>query len=163
MYGAFGGAALVGALAYSAVGHRLPRRLTFVSCFTVVPLLYLVMATLPSLPVTLAVLALSGLAAGPINPLINTVLFELVPPGLRGRVFGAFKAGAWASIPLGVLLGGVIVGAIGVAATFLGIGLCYLVVTCYGFFNPAFRAMDRRQTGTLDNAPVLENTPVPKG
>jgi predicted MFS family arabinose efflux permease len=163
MYGAFGGAALVGALAYSAVGHRLPRRLTFVSCFTVVPLLYLVMATLPSLPVTLAVLALSGLAAGPINPLINTVLFELVPPDLRGRVFGAFKAGAWASIPLGVLLGGVIVGAIGVAATFLGIGLCYLVVTCYGFFNPAFRAMDRPQTGTLDNAPVLENTPVPKG
>jgi hypothetical protein len=50
-----------------------------------------------------------------------------------------------------------------VAATFLGIGLCYLVVTCYGFFNPAFRVMDRRQTGTLDNAPVLENTPVPKG
>ena len=26
MYGTFGGAALVGALAYSAFGHRLPRR-----------------------------------------------------------------------------------------------------------------------------------------
>ena len=86
--------------------------------------MYLVMATLPSLVVALAVLALSGLAAGPINPLINTVLFELVPSDLRGRVFGAFKAGAWASIPLGVLLGGVIVGAIGVAATFAGIGVC---------------------------------------
>ena len=145
MYGTFGGAALVGALAFSTFGHRLPRRLTFVSCFTVVPLMYLVMATLPSLGVALAVLALSGLAAGPINPLINTVLFELVPSDLRGRVFGAFKAGAWASIPLGVLLGGVLVGAIGVAATFLGIGLCYLAVTCYGFFNPAFRTVDRRR------------------
>jgi hypothetical protein len=34
----------------------------------------------------------------------------------------AFKAGAWTSIPPGVLLGGIVVGAIGGAATFLGIG-----------------------------------------
>jgi MFS family permease len=107
MYGVFGGAALVGALVYSAVGRRMPRRLTFVCCFAVGPVLYLTMATLPSLPVVLAVLAVGGLAAGPINPLLNTVQFELVPADLRGRVFGAVKAGAWAAIPLGVLLGGV--------------------------------------------------------
>ena len=152
MYGVFGGGALVGALAFSAIGHRLPRRLTFDSCFTVVPILYLVMATLPSLPVALAALAVSGFAAGPINPLVNTVQFELVPPELRGRVFGAIKAGAWAAIPLGVLLGGVVVQAAGVAATFLGIGVCYLVVTAYGFFNPAFRAMDRPPAGGRDAA-----------
>jgi predicted MFS family arabinose efflux permease len=144
MYGVFGGAALVGALAYSAFGHRMPRRLTFVCAFAVVPIVYLTMATLPSLPVALAALAVSGVAAGPINPLINTVQFELVPPELRGRVLGAVKAGAWAAIPLGVLLGGVIVEALGVARTFLGIGICYLAVTLYGFFNPAFREMDRR-------------------
>jgi len=109
MYGVFGGATLVGALAYSAVGHRFPRRLTFVSCFSVVPVLYLVM-------------------------------------------FGAFKAGAWASIPLGVLLGGVVVEAIGVAATFFDIGLCYLAVTAYGFINPAFRGMDRRQPLAREHA-----------
>jgi hypothetical protein len=51
-----------------------------------------------------------------------------------------------------VLLGGVIVGAIGVAATCLGIGFCYLVVTGYGFFNPAFRAMDRRQPRAHEHA-----------
>jgi MFS family permease len=143
MYGVFGGAALVGALAFSAVGHRLPRRLTFVCAFSIVPVVYLTLATLPPLPAALVALAISGLAAGPINPLLNTVQFELVPPEMRGRVFGAVKAGAWAAIPLGVLLGGVIVDAVGVAATFLGIGLCYLVVTVYGFFNPAFRELDR--------------------
>src|SRR5207247_8027592 len=63
-------------------------------CFSVVPLLYLVMATLPSLPVTLAVLTLSDLAAGPIN----------------------------------------------------------LVVTAYGFFNPAFRAMDGEQPRSRERA-----------
>ena len=33
MLGVFGGAALLGSLAYSAVGHRLPRRQTFVFSF----------------------------------------------------------------------------------------------------------------------------------
>jgi MFS family permease len=144
MYGVFGGFALAGALAFSAFGHRLPRRRTFVYGFVVVPIMYLVMATLPSLPVALGALALAGLAAGPINPLLVTVEYELVPMRLRGRVFGAVKAGAWAAIPAGVLLGGVVVETVGVAATFLGIGLCYLAVTAYGFFNPAFREMDRR-------------------
>jgi MFS family permease len=151
MYGVSGGAALVGALAYSAVGHRLPRRLTFVCSFAIAPVVYLTLATLPSLPVALVALAVSGLAAGPINPLLNTVQFELVPPELRGRVFGAVKAGAWAAIPLGVLLGGVIVDAVGVAATFLGIGLCYVGVTVYGFFNPAFRELDRRSAQDLES------------
>jgi MFS family permease len=146
MYGVSGGAALVGALAFSAVGHRLPRRLTFVCSFAIAPVVYLTLATLPSLPVALVALAVSGLAAGPINPLLNTVQFELVPPELRGRVFGAVKAGAWAAIPLGVLLGGVIVDAVGVAVTFLGIGLCYLGVTVYGFFNPSFGELDHRGT-----------------
>jgi predicted MFS family arabinose efflux permease len=143
MYGAFGGFALAGALAFSAFGHRLPRRLTFVCCFVVLPTMYLTMATLPSLPVALVALAAAGLAAGPINPLLLTVEYELVPTRLRGRVLGAIKAGAWASIPAGVLLGGVLVEAIGLSPTFLGIGVCYLAVTVYGFFNPAFRELDR--------------------
>ena len=150
MYGVFGGAALIGAVVYSVVGHRLPRRLTFVCCFSVAPVVYLAMATLPSLPVVLAVLAVGGLAAGPINPLFNTVQLELVPADLRGRVFGAVKAGAWASIPLGVLLGGFAVEVVGVATTFFTVGVCYLVVTLYGFFNPAFRELDRRPGDQVD-------------
>jgi MFS family permease len=156
MYGAFGGFALAGALVFSAFGHRLPRRLTFVCCFVVVPIIYLTMATLPSLPIALAALAAAGLAAGPINPLLFTVQYELVPTRLRGRVFGAVKAGAWAAIPAGVLLGGVLVEAIGLAATFLGIGVSYLAVTLYGFFNPAFREMDRVSPQGSDAARVSQ-------
>jgi MFS family permease len=143
MWGVFGGAALAGALSFSAVGHRLPRRRTFVTCFAFVPVVYLTLATLPSLPVALLALAFAGFAAGPINPLLFTVQTEIVPAHLRGRVFGAIRAGAWASIPLGILLGGVVVEAVGVAATFLGIGLCYLAVVGFGFFNPAFHELDR--------------------
>ncbi len=143
IYGAFGAAALAGSLAFSAVGHRLPRRRVFVTCFAAFPLMYLMLATLPSLWVAVLGAAVVGLAAGPINPLLATIQFELVPASLRGRVFGATRAGAWAAIPLGVLLGGFVIEALGVAATFLGIGLCYLGVTAFGFFNPAFHEMDR--------------------
>ncbi len=143
MYGVFGGAALVGSLAYSWIGHRLPRRRTFVACFAVLPVMYFVMATLPTLPVALVALAVVGLGAGPLNPLIFTVTTEIVPVELRGRVFGAVRAGAWAAIPLGILVGGALVSGIGVAATFLAIAICYAAVVGYGFFNPAFREMDR--------------------
>jgi MFS family permease len=144
MFGVFGGFALAGSLVFGVVGHRLPRRLTFVSCFLVWALDYLVLATLPSLPVTLVALAVGGLAVGPINPILGTVQYEIVPAELRGRVFGAITSGAWAAIPAGVLLGGIVVDAVGVAATLFGIGVCYVAVTAFGFFNPAFREMDRR-------------------
>jgi MFS family permease len=143
MYGVLGGAGLAGALAYGAVGHRLPRRLTFVGCFSVLPVMYLALATLPPFPAALVALAVVGFAAGPLNPLIFTVAAEIVPSRLRGRVFGAVRAGAWASIPAGILLGGVVVQTLGVVATLLVIGLCYLAVTGYGFFNPAFHELER--------------------
>ena len=73
MYGVSGGAGLLGALAYGAVGHRLPRRMTFVGCFAVVPLVYLVLATFPPLPAALVAIAVVGFAAGPLNPLLLTV------------------------------------------------------------------------------------------
>ncbi len=144
MYGAFGGAALVGSLAYGWIGHRWPRRPTFLLCFASIPVMYLVLATLPSLPVAVVALMLVGLAVGPLNPLIFTVTAEIVPVELRGRVFGAVRAGAWAAIPLGILIGGVLVSAIGVATTFLAVGLCYAAAVGWAFLNRAFRRMDRR-------------------
>jgi MFS family permease len=162
MYGVFGGAALLGSLAYSGFGHRWPRRATFVTCFAALPLMYLILATLPSLPVAVVALGLVGLAAGPLNPLIFTVTAELVPVELRGRVFGAVRAGAWAAIPLGILVGGVLVSAIGVAATFLSIGLCYAAVVGYGFVNPAFRRMDEpRESATAAPPSARPSEPAP--
>jgi MFS family permease len=152
LYGTLGGAALVGALVYSSIGHRLPRRRTFVTCFAIFPLSYLTIATTPSLPVAVAAFAIAGLASGPVNPLIFTIVAERVPVQLRGRVFGAVRAGAWASIPLGILAGGALVAAIGVAATFLAIGVAYVALTLYGFFNPAFREMDEVQASGVETS-----------
>jgi MFS family permease len=97
---------------------------------------------LPPLPIVLAALAVGGLAAGPLNPVLGAVGYERVPARLRGRVFGAITAGAWAAIPLGTILGGIAVETLGVQTTLLAIGLAYVAVTGYGFFNAAFREMD---------------------
>jgi MFS family permease len=144
MWGVFGGCALAGSLLFSAVGHRLPRRRTFLTCFLIWACDYLVLAAMPPFPVTLAALAVGGLAVGPINPLLGALQFELVPAHVRGRVYGAITAGAWAAIPAGILLGGVAADAVGVGTTFLVVGVCYVAVAAYGFVNPAFREMDRR-------------------
>jgi MFS family permease len=143
MLGVLGGTALAGALVYSAIGHRLPRRRTFLVCFAFVPVGYLALATQPPLPVALGALGVAGFAAGPINPLLFTVQTEIVPSHLRGRVFGAVRAGAWAAIPLGILLGSAAVAVAGVAVTFLAMGVLLAAVVGYGYFNPAFREMDR--------------------
>jgi predicted MFS family arabinose efflux permease len=144
MLSAFGAGALVGTVAFSVIGPRLPRRLTFLTCFLIWAVDYLVLAAMPPFPVTLAALALGGLAVGPLNPLLGTLQAELVPPKMRGRVYGAISAGAWAAIPAGILLGGVAADAFGVSTTFLVIGVCYIAVAAYGFRNEAFREMDRQ-------------------
>jgi MFS family permease len=144
LLGVFGGAAVVGAAAFGAIGHRLPRRRTFVIAFFVTGIPYFALATTPELAVMLVVIAAFGISGAPLNPILQTVGYERIPVAMRGRVLGTVTAAAYSAIPLGILIGGLLIEAIGVGATLLAIGFGYFVVTAYGFFNPAFRAMDRQ-------------------
>lgn len=124
MLACFAGGALSGAALFSAIGHRIPARPLFIVAFVLagVPP-YLTLALGAPLPVVFVVLALSGLAAGPINPLIDTALFGLIPSAMRARVFGAISTGVAAGMPLGSLLAGVGVEALGLTVTlFLAAG-----------------------------------------
>jgi MFS family permease len=154
LLGVFGAAAIVGAVAFGAVGHRLPRRRTFLVCFLLCSIPYLVLATTPSLETTLVIAAAFGFIGAPLNPILQTVAYARIPIELRGRVLGTLTAVAYAAIPLGILLGGALIEAIGVGATMLAIGLCYLAVTAYGFFNPAFREMDVRPARAPEPVPA---------
>jgi MFS family permease len=144
LLGVFGAASIVGAAAFGAIGHRLPRRRTFVICFFLASIPYLALATTPSLGATLVIAAAFGIVGAPLNPILNTVGFERIPAVLRGRVLGTITAAAYSAIPLGILGGGLLIEVIGVGPTLLAIGVCYLAVTGYGFFNATFRAMDER-------------------
>jgi MFS family permease len=142
--GALGAGSVVGALLYAARGRGLSRFRVFASCFVVVSLEFFVLAFFPP-PVVMAVgVFIAGLAAGPLNPIIDTVSFEQIPATMRGRVFGVVHSAAWVSIPLGVLAAGVIVEAIGLRPTLLITGIAYIVVTGSIWLNPAMRGMDAR-------------------
>lgn len=143
MVGAFGGGALVGTLAFGAIGRRWPRRLTFLCCFVASPLVgFGALALTPPLPVVVAAVFLAGLLAGPINPIYETVIQEHTPPEMLGRVFGTIQALAFALIPVGSVLAGVSIQRFGTVPTIVGMGVVYLLVTLGAFLNPRLRAMD---------------------
>jgi MFS family permease len=86
--------------------------------------------------------------AGPLNPIIDAVTYERIPSGLRGRVFGTIKAGAWVAMPLGMLLGGILTEQFGVQPLLISLGLIYGVTTLSMAFMPVMRELNRR-TDTL--------------
>jgi MFS family permease len=146
LLGVFGAAALAGALLFGAIGEKMPRRLTFGLAFVVLGVPFWILALTPPFWVALAGAAVTGLAAGPINPILHTVIFERVPADMRGRVIGPLTAGAWVAMPLGMLVAGFVSEEFGVVAALVGIAAAYMVVTATIFLNPAMREMDRRPT-----------------
>lgn len=145
MFAAFGGAAFLGTLVFGAIGHRLPRRLTLATSFTIVggPR-YFTLALIPLAPVLVVAHAIAGFCVGPINPLIDTVAFERIPTQLRARVFGVVTAGAMMGTPLGALLSGWLGSQVGPRPALLAFGAVYLVATLSLFVNPALRQMERK-------------------
>jgi MFS family permease len=146
MFAASGGGAVVGALLYTRFGLRYARRTVFIASFTLVGVPTLAFALLPPLWVAVVAQFLMGVAAGPLNPILMTVQFERIPDEMRARVFGAVTAGAFLAMPLGVLLGGVLIDAIGLRWSFAIFGLSYILTTASMIVNPAFRQMDKRRT-----------------
>ena len=142
MTAATGGGSMVSAILYGMFGHRLPRRPTFLISFLLLALGYWPLAFLPSLPVTVTSLALLGFFAGPINPLLGAVQYERIPATMRGRVIGAINAGSNCAMPIGVLLGGVLLDSFGLRPVYTLVASLFVLCTLAMFLNPAFRALD---------------------
>ncbi len=141
---AFGGAAFAGTLLFGVIGHRLPRRLTFEVCFILISLRFWIMAPVPPLSILVLTNILSGLSAGPLNPIMLTVEQEQVPQEMRARVFGTTTAGVFLGMPLGVILSGYLVQSIGIRASLLVVGACYLATTLSLLVSPALKSMEKK-------------------
>jgi MFS family permease len=142
-----GGSALIGNIAFGFVAHRVPRRLTFAACFALAggpPNVAFALGA--PLPVLVATVALAGLAAGSLNPILGAVQFERVPEKMRGRVFGLVNAGAWAGVPLGALLGGIAVDTVGFGLAFGVAAVVYTLVTLSPLTGGTWRQMERAAT-----------------
>ncbi|WP_406058685.1 MFS transporter [Streptomyces sp. NBC_01077] len=142
-----GGCALVGALAYGAVGHRFPRRPVFAAGFllTGAPA-YLTAAFTDTTAPLLVAMALGGLGAGVLNPILTTVFYETVPEELRSRVGGASTASVLLTAPLGGLAAGFLVERTGLTTALLTIGGVYFLASISPLVFPAWRGMDAPAT-----------------
>lgn len=142
---AFGTGAIIGNVAYGALSSHLPRRATLIVAFLVLGARFAVLAAVPVMTVILVALFLCGLAAGALNPIMNTALLERIPAEMRGRVLGAMRAAVWALIPLGPLVGGYVVDLIGVRS--------FLIVLAVLYSAAILAAVARRALRELDDAP----------
>ncbi|HEV2109333.1 MAG TPA: MFS transporter [Thermomicrobiales bacterium] len=142
MVATFGGGSLAGAVLYSIAGHRLPRRRTQAAAFTLVALPHWLLIVQPSVAVATGALLVIGIGAGIVNPLIMTVFQERVPAEYRARVFGAVLAVAMIAAPLGVLVAGPLIEAVGLTSVIAGIAGLMLLVALSTAVNPAFHEME---------------------
>ncbi len=141
---ASGGAAFVGTLLYAAIGHRLPRRLTYGIGYTIGGALDCwVFLFLPLLPVLIIWQLIAGLAIAPVNPILGTVMQERLPAEMRARVFGTMSAATLAGVPLGTFLSGFVVAWVGLQTTMLAMGAVYLLATLSLLVNPALKKMEK--------------------
>ncbi len=139
----FGGCAFLSTLIFGAIGHRLPRRMTFALCFIAIGVRFWALALRLPLPMLIGVYTLNGLAVGPINPIAMTVEQEAIPVEMRARVFGAAAAGYLAGIPIGGLVGGYLIGWLGLLPALFTMAACYLLVTSSLLINPALKDMQK--------------------
>lgn len=141
--------ALAGSVGFGIWGHRVRRSTVFTLAFLIGggPRM-LTFALDPPWVLCLVTVALTGVAMGTINPLLSTVRLERTPPGMRARVNGTMRAGAWAAMPLGALAAGVLVDQIGLTIGLVAVGTGYLVA--------ALVPLTRGTWGPMDEGPKDE-------
>jgi len=119
MIAAFGGGGLAGAIAFGAIGRRVPRRRLYAGVMVVWPLLYGTLALVPSLPVSVAALVILGIAAGSLVPMQATIRQERSSARFLPRVVGLSTATVPVVGPLAVLVVGFLLDALDVRGTLL--------------------------------------------
>ena len=139
---ALSGGAVLGALAYAAIGARFRRRTAFVGAMIGTSLAVVGMAFLPPLVGLLAFGFASGALYGPINPIINIAMQERAPSALRGRVVGLITSASYAAGPAGYLVAGPLINAVGLQSAFLIFAGGLVVVAVASFAVGALHDLD---------------------
>ena len=109
---------VIGAFAYGRLAERVPlvvllRTIVVVSTAALLP-----MGFLPGTLVFAGLAFATGLAWGPFNPLWNTVVQRRIDPASQGRIYGLQMSLVYSAPPVGQLLVGWGIEAIGLRATF---------------------------------------------
>ncbi|HEX8870182.1 MAG TPA: MFS transporter, partial [Lentzea sp.] len=139
LLGAQGAGLLVGTLIAGLLWGFRRRGLAAVALLVVHGLVLILFPQLPGPVAPMAAMFVLGAVAGILSILAVTILQQISPPAVRGRVMAVFSAVTLGAYPLSaVLVGTVVVGA-GAPAAFLVSGLGVLVTAAIGFGQRALR------------------------
>ncbi|ATO12843.1 MFS transporter [Micromonospora sp. WMMA2032] len=130
LLGVFSAGALLGNLLFTVLGTRLPGQAVFALGLALsgTPRL-LALALSDDLVVVLVVTFLSGIGIAAVNPLLGAALYQRVPEALQTRVLGISGSVAFLGLPVGALLGGWSVAALGLHRALLVMAVACLVLT----------------------------------
>jgi MFS family permease len=155
VFSVWGGASMLGSVVAAAYGTRLPRLQTYLVAFLITGLpRFVLFAIGVPLWAILAMCLVGGASSGFLNPVIGAVEFERIPRDMVGRVMSLMSSLCWSLMPLGGILGGVLVSGIGLSPALLVVGVAYFVTTMAPALLPSFRGMNR-QVPVEDHEPVF--------
>ena len=138
-----GGGALLGTIAFGAIGYRFGKRHTLLVAFLVSFVSLAVLIIMPGLAVSSFVLVIDGMAYGVISTLVSTMYQERIPLELRGRVFGALTAVHRTASPLGVILAGYLIQIFSLGRALAAIAVSSVLMPMFVALAPAFRSIER--------------------
>jgi predicted MFS family arabinose efflux permease len=95
------------------------------------------------LPLAMLFLGLAGASWAPYTPMETTLLQRLVPPEIRGQVFGARHSLVAAATPLGAAFGGVLLKYLSAPLVIAISGLACILVGLGGLASPSLRELQR--------------------
>ena len=146
--GANGFGAVLGTVLYLFPGSRFLtlRVATLIVCVSVLAATRAGLVALPGLTGSSGLLFAFGLASGPVNPVIGTVVQEATPHALLGRVFGVMRSTSYAAAPLGVLTAGWVVATWGLHVGLIAFGALYILVLTAAWRSPSLSDFANRRT-----------------
>ena len=157
IFSALGAGSLVGNLVYAAVAPRLSRSRLLFGGFSIRALCFTVLLAVPPWWVIAAAIFVSASTFEPINPMSMSVMQEQVPAGLRGRVFGAVSAVGASTLPLGVLVYGFLMSALGLETTLAIFVAVNVALPLAMLLLPSLRDIPRPSTVTAGRQPVAQD------
>lgn len=135
----FGAGAIVGSIVAARIARRLPLRTVVVTSIWLWAAGIVAMAPI-RWPLLLGVVAGTTGVVGPVfNVAVSTYRYRVTPDELQARSVSAVRAVAWGTIPLGGLLGGLLVEWVGAAPAFLVLGAVMLAVAVAATVVPSLR------------------------
>lgn len=139
---ALAGGSVIGSFAYGWLTARM-RRLTLARLVLLGTMISIVpLALLPPLPIMATAAFLLGLAWGPMNPLLTTIVQRRVAPDVQGRVFGVQLSIFYAAPPVAMLLTGLAVEGFGLQPTYLALAAILVITGLVVLFVRSIHAID---------------------